>query len=273
MEDKYLPIGTVCTVKNKNRKYMIIGYYSIRYSGNVKMYDYAAYPYPEGKLLETEAIAFNHSDILNIDYLGYKSDVFDNFNLSLLKPSINKDKSLKNDLLNNIKFDENGVVIYDGINSYDSQSNNQDFSKNKSIYEFDENGIVTLDNNKNDNPFVHNYSTENIASSNSEQPMLSNLVFDGNGVVISDGDNSISSKGNINKKYLFDEDGMVVADNTISEKNTSDYKNNQDGIAISDSKSIESPYKFNSSGIVTSDGKTVEQRYRFYEKGVVIGEL
>lgn len=271
MEDKYLPIGTICTVKNKNRKYMIIGYYSIKYSGNVKMYDYTGYPYPEGKLLETEAIAFNHSDIVNIDYLGYKSDVFDNFNLSLLKPSIKGEKSLKNDLLNNIKFDENGVVIYDGINNYEYQSDSQDFSTTKSNYEFNENGIVILDNHsKNENPFIHNYSNENIVSSNSEQPMVSNLEFDENGVVISDGANSIATKSNVNKKYLFDEDGMVVSDNTISEKNTSNYKFSQEGVVISDSKSTDTPYEFNGSDMVTSDDKTVEQRYKFDENGVVV---
>lgn len=271
MEDKYLPIGTICTVKNKNRKYMIVGYYSIKYSGNVKMYDYNGYPYPEGKLLETEAIAFNHSDIVSIDYLGYRSDVFDSFNLSLLKPSIDKEKSLKNDLLNNIKFDENGVVIYDGINTYVSQSDNQGISKPEKKYEFDDNGIVVLDNNKkNENPFIHNYSNENIVSSNSEQPIVSNLEFDENGVVISDGANSIAAQNNINKKYLFDEDGMVVSDNTISGKNTSNYKFSQEGVVISDSKSTDIPYEFNESGIVTSDDKTVEQRYKFDENGIVV---
>lgn len=300
MDNKYLPIGTICTVKNKNRKYMIIGYYSLKYSGSVKMYDYTGYPYPEGKLLETEAIAFNHSDIVNVDYLGYKSDIFDNFNLSLLKPSINKKKLLKDDFLNNIKFDENGVVIYDGINSYDHPLDNQILSQ-KSNYEFDENGIVTLDNDNNENPFVHNYSDEDIISSNSEQPMFNNLVFDKNGVVVSDGTSSQPSDDNESKKYIFDEDGVVVSDETNSQtfdhngskkymfdKNgivvsdgtsslSSDDTENkkyifdEDGVVVSDSKYAESTNKINDSEVVSVEKNSLEHHYEFDENGIVVG--
>ena len=58
MKEKYLPIGTVCTVKNNLKKYMIVGYYSIEYLKNMKIYDYIAYPYPEGLLLSDKTLFF-----------------------------------------------------------------------------------------------------------------------------------------------------------------------------------------------------------------------
>ena len=35
MEEKYLPIGSVVTVKDINMKLMIIGYYSLEYKNSV----------------------------------------------------------------------------------------------------------------------------------------------------------------------------------------------------------------------------------------------
>ena len=37
MEQKYLPIGSVCTLKGKNKKVMITGYYSVEFNGNFKI--------------------------------------------------------------------------------------------------------------------------------------------------------------------------------------------------------------------------------------------
>ena len=37
MEEKYLPIGSVVTVKDINKKLMIIGYYSLEYKNSVKL--------------------------------------------------------------------------------------------------------------------------------------------------------------------------------------------------------------------------------------------
>ena len=52
MIDKYLPIGTVCTLKGNNKKVMVIGFFSVEYNGNIKMYDYQGCSYPEGILLK-----------------------------------------------------------------------------------------------------------------------------------------------------------------------------------------------------------------------------
>ena len=48
MQNQFLPIGSVCTLINNNKKVMIIGYnYSI-YNGIIKTIDYIGCTYPEG---------------------------------------------------------------------------------------------------------------------------------------------------------------------------------------------------------------------------------
>ena len=59
MEEKYLPIGSIVTVKDINKKLMIIGYYSLEYKNSVKLYDYVGCSYPEGMLLKNNTFSFN----------------------------------------------------------------------------------------------------------------------------------------------------------------------------------------------------------------------
>ncbi len=83
--DKYLPIGTVCTIKNHQKKVMIVGVFSVEYNGTVKMYDYRGCDYPEGLLLSNKMLSFNHSDIENIVYMGYKDEFYETFNHNITK--------------------------------------------------------------------------------------------------------------------------------------------------------------------------------------------
>ena len=74
MEQKYLPIGSVCTLKGKNKKVMITGYYSVEFNGNLRIKDYCGCVYPEGMLLPEHSCTFNHTDIETIDFIGFKND-------------------------------------------------------------------------------------------------------------------------------------------------------------------------------------------------------
>ena len=74
MESKYLPIGSVCTIKGKSRKVMITGYYSIKFNGNLRINDYKGCIYPEGLLISDQTCSFNHSDIEKVDFVGYKNE-------------------------------------------------------------------------------------------------------------------------------------------------------------------------------------------------------
>lgn len=113
MKDKYLPIGSIVTINDTNKSVMIVGYYAIKYQNVVKMYDYVGISYPEGTLLEG-TFAFNHTDITNVLFAGYKDDSFNVLNKNMLGQ--NEDKSIdakKDDNFINVKFDANGVVQYD----------------------------------------------------------------------------------------------------------------------------------------------------------------
>ena len=113
MKDKYLPIGSIVTINNTNKNVMIVGYYAIKYQNVVKMYDYVGISYPEGTLLDGN-FAFNHTDITNILYEGYKDDSFNVLNKNMLGQNENKSIDAKKDNnFVNVKYDANGVVQYE----------------------------------------------------------------------------------------------------------------------------------------------------------------
>ena len=93
MKEKYLPIGTVVTLKNATKKVMITGYLPM--SEENKMFDYNACTYPEGVLTADKTLAFNHDQIDKIDFMGFEDDEYKNFDNSLKDLVINWEK-LKN---------------------------------------------------------------------------------------------------------------------------------------------------------------------------------
>ncbi len=234
MEKKYLPIGSICTLKGKNKKYMITGYYSIDFNGNLLIKDYSGCVYPEGYLLPNQIINFNHSDIQKIDFMGYKNEQYDKF-LGLLN-RLNGDTT-NNSLKNNKKgetiltssssyqkllFDENGVVIVA-----------EPVKEEKTDIKFDSNGVVISVNDKKtfDNPFHKDFTNENIKSQTepskwdifdeniSDKSLkndvektnynekLSKIEFDENGTVISVGKEELENSA----KYKFDENGTLIS--------------------------------------------------------------
>ena len=66
-----LPIGSVITVKEANKKMMIIGI--LQKSKDTK-YDYMAVLYPEGYLTQKQIYLFNHEDIETIFHTGYADE-------------------------------------------------------------------------------------------------------------------------------------------------------------------------------------------------------
>ena len=305
MIDKYLPIGTVCTLKGNNKKIMIVGFFSIEYNGNIKMYDYQGCPYPEGLLLKSGLVSFNHDDVEKIDFLGYKDLLHDNFNKILLKNTSKLDiNDAKKTTIANFQFDENGVVIFDGTVSQDMgdlqltavernieidnpfnrryepeiRQINKNQNKILSPYVFDENGIIIAENP------VNEENTETKSDNNST------YVFDENGVVVSDGTTLEESPVDNNSTYVFDENGVVVSDGTTLEEspvdNNSPYVFDENGVVVSDGTTLEespvdnnSPYVFDKNGVVVSDGTTLEESpvdnnspYVFDENGIVVSE-
>lgn len=179
MNDKFLPIGSICTIKGSNRKVMIMGFFSIDYTEHVKLYDYIGCIYPEGVLASTR-ICFNHSDIISLDYMGYKNSDFELFNQKLKSQQVVK--SINNEsLFSNFEFDENGVVVFA------QPMLNETSKQNNSIPETLVNKISSNVNN----PFYKTMDyekTRDIISTDDkikEWPIFKNIQFDENGVVIS----------------------------------------------------------------------------------------
>lgn len=169
MKKKFLPIGTICKLKKSNNKIMIVGYYSINYNGIVKLYDYSGLLYPEG-MLNNQVIAFNHSDIDSVDFLGYVSTEYDKLNLRLTKniEKYSEDKEVKNNYIYNFKFDENGVVIFDPMvgSNYDNVGIRENDEKPKE-------GIL--------NPFCDRYESklnENNNMTSDEWPIFPKNKFE-----------------------------------------------------------------------------------------------
>jgi hypothetical protein len=180
--DKFLPIGTVCTISGNNKKVMITGFFAIEYNGNVKMYDYSGCDYPEGLLIPNKTVSFNHTDIQSIQYLGYISDEYDKFN-SILNRQVNDGEKeyITTDILSNIQFDANGVVIYDPVVKKDNQSDN--------MSTFKEVNMVNIMQSDVSNPFVPAYVAEEINNNQqtdtNDWSIFKDIRFDENGTVIS----------------------------------------------------------------------------------------
>jgi hypothetical protein len=72
IERKYLPLGTICKLKDANKNVMIIGFYAVTENG---VYDYIACDHPEGVVGDrNESIVFNHDQIEKIINMGFVND-------------------------------------------------------------------------------------------------------------------------------------------------------------------------------------------------------
>lgn len=173
MKEKYLPIGTICQIKGNINFIMIKGYYGRTYNNIIKSYDYIGCKYPEGDLLENHNVFFNHEDILSIIFNGYESDEFKKLNGILFSLEGDNSKIIKPKIDDDMvyKFDENGVVIFDGKSS-------------KSVTNSDKDQNVFNSSSNISNPFVKNYDDIKINKPNSNQDIFKKYTFDENGVVI-----------------------------------------------------------------------------------------
>lgn len=80
--EKFLPIGTVVSLKKSKSLVMITGY-CVK-SGD-KAYDYACCLFPDGILNFKDIIVFNHDRIKEIYYMGYKDENYKKINKYLIK--------------------------------------------------------------------------------------------------------------------------------------------------------------------------------------------
>lgn len=279
MEQKYLPIGSVCTLKGKNKKVMVTGYYSVSFSGNLKINDYMGCAYPEGMLLPEFVCSFNHTDIESVDFVGFKNEEQETFKGLLNRLTGNTDEEsaaefhkdndmylTSNSTYSKLLFDENGVVmIADPVVEQPQEIKTADW---KSI-KFDENGYVISTGSDEDinNPFHKEYETnEQKEEKTADWKIFNKLEFDENGTVVSTDDNITDKKEEMLNEIKFDENGTVISvkgEDLKQEQSFDQYRFDQNGtlIALGNVEMEENvslpqkqEFQFDENGVVISTG-------------------
>lgn len=85
MFEKMLPLGSVVLIKNAVKKTVIIGYMQIGESDKTKLHDYVGIMYPIGTIGVGSQFLFDHEDIQDIIFTGYKNPEFDEMVAALEK--------------------------------------------------------------------------------------------------------------------------------------------------------------------------------------------
>lgn len=281
MQNQFLPIGSICTLVNNNKKVMIIGYNPQTYNGTIRSADYLGCTYPEGFLLPSMMTTFMESEISKVDFMGYKDDAYVQFVKSVSKetapieiPKREKEETIApadKETAPTYQFDENGVVIVDPFasNLTPSEARPADYKFDAvadAKYAFDEDGMVIADHTVN----------ENTASKPNTSPSKSPYKFDENGVVIED--NSVVSEQTAsaiaNNQYKFDENGVVIEDNSSNNQMPKPnagamYEFDADGVIVAD----HSTNQENSQTVPEIKIEDIVPKYRFDENGVIIDDL
>jgi len=83
MKEKFLPIGTVCRLKDATKYLMIIGFCVSKEEEQNKVYDYIGCMYPQGMIAQDISFLFDHSQIDEILYEGFVNDIEKEFKQQL----------------------------------------------------------------------------------------------------------------------------------------------------------------------------------------------
>lgn len=195
MNNKYLPIGSVCNINNDSELLMIVGF-----KKNGK--DYEGLHFPEGTNSTKGNVYFNHDEINELYALGYKNSSSISFSKELLAGNYSNSSTeevvttTNSSIVDKYIFDENGVIIADNTVSSKIENDNV-FNK----YVFDENGIVIAENR----PAVEPAKVEDI-------PSFGEIEFDSNGVIVSSNETTPRTS-----RFEFDENGIVIAEHKEGE--------------------------------------------------------
>ena len=74
MQEKFLPIGTVCQLIGAEQKVAITGFCMRNENQPDKIFDYVACYYPQGVYDQNKNILFDHNQIEKIIYLGFVNE-------------------------------------------------------------------------------------------------------------------------------------------------------------------------------------------------------
>ena len=74
--NKYLPIGSVCSIKNSDVDVMVIGYCFKK--GTIK-FDYIGVTHPVGLITKKNFVGFDNKDIDEVLFRGYETEKYTSF--------------------------------------------------------------------------------------------------------------------------------------------------------------------------------------------------
>lgn len=72
---KFLPIGTIVKLKNVDKLTIIAGYFPRGEAQNGHVWDYSAFPYPEGMIDNDKIVQFDNEAIEKIIVMGYQDEI------------------------------------------------------------------------------------------------------------------------------------------------------------------------------------------------------
>ena len=72
---KYLPIGTIVKLKNVDKLTIIAGYFPRGEAKNGHVWDYSAFPYPEGMIDNDKIVQFDNEAIEKVVVMGYQDEL------------------------------------------------------------------------------------------------------------------------------------------------------------------------------------------------------
>ncbi len=85
MKKEILPLGSVVLLNGGTKKVMIIGYCMKTPEKPNKMYDYCGCIFPEGVLRSDVTCVFDHEQIKEVCFCGFKNDEANNFINKVIK--------------------------------------------------------------------------------------------------------------------------------------------------------------------------------------------
>lgn len=291
MDNKYLPIGSVCTLKGRKEKVMVIGLYSILLDNQIKVYDYKGCAFPKGLTLSNQLFSFNQEDIEKVEYRGYDNEEHKEL-LSLLADKLSKDEvdtvqsSAGFPQFSNFVFDENGYVI-----KADSSSTSNPFMNQVPIEEKEESSSIFRDIKFDENGTVIAADGKELEKTAPAKSNTSNYEFDENGTVIATDGKMLEEQAPVLKEkaasgYQFDENGTVIADGNANNEvqneekpasSSSNYEFDENGVvvAVKGEQAVE-PVPSPSAPVEDQTSSSEEPsvpdiEYEFDENGVIIG--
>ena len=72
---KYLPIGTIVKLETVDKLTIIAGYFPRGGAKNGPVWDYSAFPYPEGMIDNDKIVQFDNEAIEKVVVMGYQDEL------------------------------------------------------------------------------------------------------------------------------------------------------------------------------------------------------